>query len=94
MLTAAAWAVHLLAWVWISDDSEGSSASSQLFADLKICCTVVVNQDSERCAELGPKAASVSPQSQYVKAVNWFPRVGFPRVGFVWGTHKQLAAKQ
>jgi len=60
VLTAAAWAVHLLAWVWISDDSEGSSASSQLFADLKICCTVVVNQDSERCAELGPKAASVS----------------------------------
>lgn len=56
MLSAAAEAVHLLAWLWISDDSEGSSASSQLFADLKICCTVLVNRDSEHSAGVGPKA--------------------------------------
>lgn len=60
MLSAAAEAVHLLAWLWISDDSEGNSASSQLFADLKISCTVLVNQDSEHSAGLGPKALSVS----------------------------------
>lgn len=42
-------AVCSLAWGWISDDSEGSSAAPKLFADLKISAAVVMNQDSDYC---------------------------------------------
>lgn len=51
MLSASGWAVHLLAWGWISDDSEGNLAAPQLFADLKISGTAVMNQGSEHCIE-------------------------------------------
>lgn len=65
MLSAAGWAVHLLAWGWNSDDSEGSSAAPQLFADLEIGGTVVMNQDSEYCTEQSWDQKPPQSQSAY-----------------------------
>lgn len=65
MLSAAGWATHLLARRWISDDSEGSSAAPQLFADPRISGTVVMNQDSEHCIEQSWDQKPSQSQSAY-----------------------------
>lgn len=78
-------AVRSLAWGWISDDSEGSSAAPKLFADLKISAAVVMNQDSGYCTEQSSDRKPSQSQSAYKKRAAEGSQVP--------GLHRALAGK-